>query len=110
MRLMAVEAATALFVGTAGGKLEESSKRDGGLLREQAAAALEEAMTAVEFDEREVDVEDAFSAVVVEVTRLVVLVKDALGASRVEATALVLFKAWEELDIAPTDEEEDALV
>jgi hypothetical protein len=106
MRVIAVEAAaaTALFVGTAYGKLEESSKSDGDLLREQAAVAEEEVSTAVEFGERAVDGEDTFSAVLVEVTCLVVLVEDALGAIRVDAAVPV--KDWEEFDITLTDEGE----
>jgi hypothetical protein len=106
MGLAASEAATTPFVGTAGGKLEESSKRDGGSLREQAAATVEDALTAVELDER---------AVLVEVTRLAVLVEDALWGSGVDATVLVNDR--DELDITPTDEgeilvenEEDAVV
>jgi hypothetical protein len=86
--------------------------KDGGLLREQAAAAVEEVLAAVEFDESVIDGEDAFIAVLFEVTRLIVLVEDALGASRVDATVLV--KNWEELDITLTDEgvaeEEDVVV
>jgi hypothetical protein len=103
-RLVAVAAATALFVGTANGKLEEPSKRDGDLLRKQAAGAVEVGLTAVEFDERAVDVEDAFSWAAVEVTWLVALVEDALGVSRVDTAVLV--NDWEELDITPTDEGE----
>jgi hypothetical protein len=89
-----------------------SRAKDGGLLREQAAAAVEEVLAAVEFDERAVDGEDAFIAVLFKVTRLVVLVEDTLGASRVDA--MVLVKHWEELDITLTDEgvqeEEDIVV
>jgi hypothetical protein len=82
----------------------KSRAKDGGLLREQAAAAVEDVLAAVEFDERAIDGEDAFVAVLFEVTRLVVLVEDALGASRVDA--MVLVKNWEELDITLTDEED----
>jgi hypothetical protein len=64
-------------------------------------------LTVIEFDERGVDVEDAFSAVI-EVARLGVLMEATLGESRVDATVLV--NDWEELDVTPMGDEGEILV
>jgi hypothetical protein len=89
-RLVVVAAATSLLVGTGDGESEELSKGESNLLRKQAAGAVEGALTAVVFDERASDVEDAFSAATVEVTGLSALVEmgwavaiaDALGGAK----------------------------